>query len=65
MVYNIENQLSSGLCPSSWIKYIKSRRFGGWFFFHLQVMGGETPEDGKRTSLRNIMILSFYVFYPG
>jgi hypothetical protein len=42
----LENELSTGLRPSSWIKYIKnikSRRFGSWFFFRLQVMGGETP----------------------
>jgi hypothetical protein len=46
LVYNIENQLSSGLCPSSWIKYkiytnknIKPRRFGRWFFFRLLASG--------------------------
>jgi hypothetical protein len=39
MVHNIENQLSFGLYPSSWIKYknIKPRRFGSWFFFRLQL----------------------------
>ena len=40
MVYNIENQLSSGLCPSPWIKY-KITTFRK--LVRLQVMGGETP----------------------
>jgi hypothetical protein len=60
------------------IKYknIKSRRFGSWFFFHLQVKGGETPtqmgpldranlnhwsNEGRRTSFRNVVILYFYI----
>jgi hypothetical protein len=30
--------------PDKILKYnIISRRFGSWFFFRLQVMGGETP----------------------
>jgi hypothetical protein len=50
--------------PDKIEKYIKSRRFGGWFFFRLQVKGGETPEDGRRSSLRNDVILYIFVFYP-
>jgi hypothetical protein len=83
-------------------KNIKSRHFGSWFLFRLQVKGGETPtqmgpldranlshwtldnrpviaiisvkkdpsgyvspfpspEDGRRTSFRNVVILYFYI----
>jgi hypothetical protein len=50
--FKIENQLSFGLCPSSWIKYknIKPRRFGRWLFFRLQVSPLPSPEDGRRPS---------------
>jgi hypothetical protein len=40
MVYDIQNYWGTGLCPSSEIKEIRSRRFGNFFCFYPQVKRG-------------------------
>jgi hypothetical protein len=47
---HLENQIVFWTLSIVQIKYknIKSRRFGSWFFFLLQVKGGETPSVDSR-----------------
>jgi hypothetical protein len=61
MVYDIQDYLVSGLCPSSGIlKNRRTQRFGNWICFRPQVSPAPSPKDGNRSGFRNVVFFFFY-----